>query len=1076
MCSGGSAIGRYRISPVRPTRETIAAEHFAEYIRFKLLLHAWRLNMRLLAAAGLLVIVAAYPSVAEKPVPKTQEVKLNGHTFNLPVGFEIEQVAGPPLVNRPISADFDEQGRLYVSDSSGSNDKVEEQLKQRPHRIMRLEDTHGDGKFNKSTVFADKMMFPEGTMWYDGSLYVSAPPSIWKLTDTMGTGAADQRVEWFAGKTLTGCANDLHGPYLGPDGWIYWCKGAFAKQKYERPGKKPFTTRASHIFRARPDGTGIEPVMTGGMDNPVDVAFTPGGERIFTTTFFQHPGGGQRDGLIHAIYGAVYGKDHDPVYEHPWTNPELMPVMTHMGPAAPCGLLRYESEAFGKEYKDNLFACQFNMHKVSRHILIPDGATFKTEDHDFLVSDNLDFHPTDVIEDADGSLLVVDTGGWYKLCCPTSQLHKPDIMGAIYRIRKTGAPKIEDPRGLKLAWNSMKGGQLAKLLDDPRPSVRRRAVETLAKKGDEAVLAILTLSGSAEARRNGVWVAARIDHPGSREFLKDVLTDRDESVQLAALHCVSLLRIPIQLPAGLLTTGSAHVRRAAAEALGRIGDKAAVPALLEALGMENDRGMEHALIYALIEIGARDRVVEALKSQNQRQRRAALIALDQMENGKLEAATVAAELAATDPPMKRTAAWIIGRHPEWGPTLTGYLRDRLATKERTPAETDELVQQLARFARTPAVQELLSDQLTSGSLNNRRAALQAIARAGLKQAPATWSNALAGALSKEKPELLEELLATTRALSFGKEGPKDLIEVLQRIGRNKESGPANRLAALAAIPNGPGAVDEPLFQFLSAQFRPESAAGTRGLAADVLTKAKLTNEQLIQLAGAFETIGPLEVDRLLEVFAQSKDEKVGMHLLDVLSKSPIRSGMRVDAIKQRIAKYPASVQKKAETLYAEIDTDHVKQVAHLEKLLESTKNGDTRRGQQVFHSTKAACFSCHQVGYRGGNIGPDLTRIGAIRSERDLLESIVFPSASFVRGYEPVVVATKDGKTHNGLIKKDGPDEILLTIAADKEERIARSEIEAIEPSKVSVMPAGLDQQLSVQDLADLVAFLKACK
>ena len=217
--------------------------------------------MRCIATVFLLSIVA-YPLAADKPTPKTHEVKLNGHTFTLPVGFEIELVAKPPLVNRPITADFDEQGRLYVSDSSGSNDKVEVQLKQRPHRIVRLEDTDGDGKFDKSMVFADGMMFPEGTMWYDGSLYVSAPPSIWKLTDTKGTGTADQRVEWFNGKTLTGCANDLHGPYMGPDGWIYWCKGAFAKQTYERPGKKPFSTRASHIFRARPDGTGIEPVMT----------------------------------------------------------------------------------------------------------------------------------------------------------------------------------------------------------------------------------------------------------------------------------------------------------------------------------------------------------------------------------------------------------------------------------------------------------------------------------------------------------------------------------------------------------------------------------------------------------------------------------------------------------------------------------------------------------------------------------------------------------------------------------------------------------------------------------------------
>jgi putative membrane-bound dehydrogenase-like protein len=170
------------------------------------------------------------------------EVKLNGHTFTLPPGFEIELVAGPPLVNRPIVADFDEQGRLYVADSSGSNDKLDVQQQTRPHRIVRLEDTKGDGRFDKATVFADKMMFPEGCLWYAGSLYVGAPPSIWKLTDTDGDGVADQRVEWFKGKTLTGCANDLHGPYLGPDGRIYWCKGAFAKQTYERLGKKPVFT------------------------------------------------------------------------------------------------------------------------------------------------------------------------------------------------------------------------------------------------------------------------------------------------------------------------------------------------------------------------------------------------------------------------------------------------------------------------------------------------------------------------------------------------------------------------------------------------------------------------------------------------------------------------------------------------------------------------------------------------------------------------------------------------------------------------------------------------------------------
>src|SRR5258708_1626946 len=196
------------------------------------------------------------------------QYKFPTQTLTVPDGFEVEQVAGPPLVDRPISGSFDEQGRLYLTDSSGSNDKVEKQLAEKPHRIVRLEDAAGQGRFDKSTVFAQHMMFPEGWLWFDGALYVSAPPSIWKLVDTNGDGVADLREEWHEGKTLTGCANDLHGPYLGLDGWIYWCKGAFAKQTYERSGRKPLVTRASHIFRSPLAHSDIEPVLTAGIGNP----------------------------------------------------------------------------------------------------------------------------------------------------------------------------------------------------------------------------------------------------------------------------------------------------------------------------------------------------------------------------------------------------------------------------------------------------------------------------------------------------------------------------------------------------------------------------------------------------------------------------------------------------------------------------------------------------------------------------------------------------------------------------------------------------------------------------------------
>jgi putative heme-binding domain-containing protein len=250
----------------------------------------------------------------------------------------------------------------------------------------------------------------------------------------------------------------------------------------------------------------------------------------------------------------------------------------------------------------------------------------------------------------------------------------------------------------------------------------------------------------------------------------------------------------------------------------------------------------------------------------------------------------------------------------------------------------------------------------------------------------------------------------------------------------------------------------------------------RTTAADVLARARLTTAQLSSLADALRSSGPVEVDRLLTAFEQTTDEAIGLKLIKVLGDSSVLTSLRPDALKAHLAKYGPTVQKSAEALYARLNVDAAKQKAHLEQLLTTLSAGDVRRGQLVFHSEKAACYSCHAIGYRGGNVGPDLTRIGSVRAERDLLEAIVFPSVSFVRSFEPIAVATQDGKVYNGLIRGETADELILATGVNQEARIARRAIEEMRPSTVSIMPAGLDQQLTPQELADLVAFLKACR
>ncbi|MBI3413806.1 MAG: HEAT repeat domain-containing protein [Verrucomicrobia bacterium] len=1028
---------------------------------------------------------------------RAAQFKFPTQTLTVPDGFEVELVAGPPLVDRPIEMDFDEQGRLYVTDSSGNSEKSDKQIANPTHRIVRLEDTDGDGRFDKTGVFADKMMFPEGALWFDGSLYVAAPPTIWKLTDTDGDGIADKREEWFKGGTITGCMNDLHGPYLGPDGFIYWCKGAFAEQKHTLGTGKKFTTRAAHIFRMRPDGTGLEPVMTGGMDNPVGVAFSPTGERFFTTTFVDFTAPGRRDGLLHAIYGGVYGKVNDVTDSHKKTG-ELMPVMTQLGPAAPCGLTRYASSIFGDDYRDNLFACLFNMHKVTRHVLAPDGATFKTTDSDFLVSDNPDFHPTDVIEDADGSLLVIDTGGWYKVCCPTSQLYKPDVLGAIYRVRRKDAPKIDDARGLKLNWANVNSAELVARLGDSRPAVVERVIRELTKQGSAAVPALreavttsvkkikdrsvdltLTQTLGVETRRNAVWALTRIDSLMAREAVRTALDDSDESVRHAAVHSVSVWRDLAALDPllRLLRTDTLQVRRAASEALGRLGDKRAVPALLSAID-KPDRVNEHSLTYALVEIGGATNTAVGLKATNVWVKRAAMLALDQMDKGDLKAEAVTPSLASVDPVLKETALWIVNRHPDWGPALTEFFQQRLADKSLSAEARGELERLLSSFARNSVVQTFFVSALRDegSSPDARFTVLRAMAKSSLKETPASWLDELARILAEKDAVLVAQAVAAARALPPTKGDTTKLAEALARVARDTSVADDVRIDALAALPGGGAGLEPELFEFVRAHVEPSKSVLTRSAAANVLAKAKLSAEQLGLLTDTIKTSGPLEVPKLLGAYEKCSDEKLGVRLVASLKKSAGLAGLRPETLKPRMTNFPEIVRRQVDALAETLNADAAKQKAHLEELSSSLKNGDIRRGQTIFNSQKAACASCHTIGYLGGKVGPDLTRIGQVRTERDLLEAIVYPSASFVRSYEPMIVLTKSGDQHNGVLRKDALDEVVLATGPDTEVRVARADIAEMRPGSVSVMPSGLDEQLSRQELADLLAFLKATR
>lgn len=1013
------------------------------------------------------------------------ETVLNGHRFTLADGFGIELVAGPPLVERPICADLDHRGRLYVAESSGSNDNVQKQLQEKPHRILRLADRDGDGKYDERTIFADRMMFPEGTLWHRGSLYVAAPPQIWKLTDTDDDGVADRREIWFDAETLTGCANDLHGPYLGRDGFIYWCKGAFAEQTHALPLGGELVTRAAHIFRRHPDGGAVEVVMTGGMDNPVEVAFTPHGERIFTTTFLQHPAGGRRDGLIHAVYGGVYGKRHGVLDGHKQTG-ELLGALVHLGAAAPCGLLCRESDTWGPSYRHNLFACSFNMHKVTRHQLSPKGATFQSTDSDFLLSDQLDFHPTDVLEDGDGSLLVIDTGGWYKLCCPTSQLWKPDVLGAIYRVRKQQRPSVADPWGTEIPWESLPVAELAQRLGDPRPMVRRQATERLRSADGDAAGALnqLLADPDPQVRMRVIWAAAGIRGDAARDVARQALSDSQPGVRLAALAAVSLWRDADARTAveACLATGDAQQRRIAAEALGRIGDARSVPALLACPDLEIDRFLEHSLVFALIEIHAARETQQGLTAADARTHRLSMLALDQMEQGNLQPSQVLPLLDADDRRLREAALWIVGHRRDWGPEMAPYLSKQLRNEELPNDAAATLGESMLYYATEPSVQQVMAKSLEHSAVGSDKEALvlDAMRRSELPVTPASWYNAIlkrvdAGGQSPLGRLALSRSVST--ALSFhGKNAPDKWGTTFQRLEQQSDlPGEVRLQAAVISAKAGVFASDQGL-ALASDAIVADRPLGARSLAADYLAAVRLNPAQQQRVGKLLPNVGPLEIERVLSAFQQATDARLGGFVLSNLKTAPAAASLPAERLKSAFAHFPEEVQTQLQEWLKQQTQSNAEKLANLRQRLQELPPGDVRRGQKIFHGTKASCYACHAMGYLGGNIGPDLTRIGRIRSDLDLLESILYPSASFVRSYEPFQVITTSGLVHVGTLREDNALEVVLTNSDRKNVRIRRDQIEEMFPAKVSIMPAGLDKQLSTQQLADLLEFLRSTR
>lgn len=943
--------------------------------------------------------------------------------IQLPDGYTAEVVAAPPLVQHPIMATVDDRGRLFVGDSSGVNLNKAGLEKELPHRVLMLEDTDGDGIYDKSTVFADKMTFPQGCAWLDGSLYVASPPGIWRLTDTTGSGVADKREMIVRGFDYTGNAADIHGPFVHPNGRLYWCHGRKGHEVFDKDGTLVRKGKASGIWSCQPDGSDVQMHCGGGMDNPVKIDFTPDGEILGTVNLFY--GVPRGDCIVHWQRGGVYPREDqgDAIAEFKRTG-DLLPPTFNFGHVAVSGCTFYRSGALNPDWRGNLFVTHFNTQRVTRMEVEHSGASYKVTQHEFLKIQNPDVHITDILEDRDGSLLVVDTGGWFRAGCPSSLVAKPDTAGAIYRIRPKNAPAKVEPWGgarVREVWQSARSGdgkKLIGLLADPDATVAHAAANALAS----------------------------LAKPDAETALAVALTHRDAGVRLAASHAL-----------GTLPELSMHTESA----------------LLHLLEDEVERPLEHQAMFALLRAGHGDASKVALHDATKPAlQRRALILLDQMDASPLAPADVLPLLDAKNPPLADAAADILARRKDWtaqaAAHLAAWIHETALSAERL-ALTERIAK--PRVAES-AFQQIITALLESTNANARETALSLLASSPGLPPDAKWIAPLKTALNAAAPGDLPLLLD-----AIGKLRTNEFTDALRAIAADEKRPLTLRLKALSAGQKSGAAVADDDFAFLIRVVGGDASVSSRMEAARLLGGGKLTKPQFARVAPSIATLGPLELHELLPAFRRFKDLETGTLLASALKSAASLASVQESEIRTLFSGYPpeayAILAPALNALAAEDDARR-RSLDALPALV--IAKGRTAEGRRIFESGKGTCAACHRIGETGGIVGPNLSAIGQIRTERDLLESILFPSATIVREFEPVAIDTAAGESLLGVIRRNTTETIVLADAGGQEHTVARDQIAAMHTLPVSLMPAGLERTLSPQELLDLVAYLRSRK
>ena len=1122
-----------------------------------------------IAIAVVASVVSGFAFAQEKPAynPAIADASNEGERalqgFRSPEGMVGSLFAAEPMLANPVAFAIDEKGRVYVAETFRQQHGVEDNryhmgwlhddlalqtVEQRVEmfrkhlgekvyeysahhdRIRLLEDSDGDGKADKSTVYADGFNAIEdgtgaGLLARNGDVFYTCIPKLWKLRDEDGDGVADQRdaLHHGYGVRVAFRGHDMHGLIMGPDGRVYFSIGDRGYNVETKEGTQLVRPDTGAVFRCEPDGTGLE-VFSYGLRNPQELAFDDYGN-LFTGD--NNSDSGDKARWVYVVEGGDTGwrmyyqylNDRGPWNREKLWHPQhegqaayIIPPVANLGDG-PSGLVHYPGVGLPERYKDHFFLCDFrggpSNSGIRSFAVKPKGASFELVDsHEFIWK----ILGTDIDFGYDGGIYISDwVNGWDGLG-----------KGRIYKFMNP-----EFAKSPALAQSIMSEGfadlsnnELVALLSHADRRVRQEAQFALVKK--EAIDELIEVAKSGEnqlTRIHAMWGLGQIARQN-----KDVTKDDAQSISRTLIE--------------LLSDKDAEIRAQACRTLSNRRNVIPEPVPLEVFRFPGRR--TDSSNYRLPEIAA---LIPLLSDESLRVRSFAALALPPYHyySGRtlLPLLKMLDEDESRDPVLRHAGARALARIPTsvlmrdgWpnaGPA--GRLGIALALRRQKSKgmarllddlepsivleaargihdeEIAEALPQLAALADRPmpSGDDGLSDALVRRVMNaNFRLGQKEHAERVIKFATdASLSESLRVEALEElkmwdEPSPLDRVLGAWRPIAE-KRDAGFITELLrpQLGGTINGSENVQKLGAELAAKYGIQEVESVL---VAVAVNEASATSSRVAAIRALDQldsariAKLAQQSLkddsadVRVA-AREIVVRRNPDAAVQTLAEAilngttveqqaaiaqlgelkraEAEGVLADWLNIMIEGNAPAAIHLDLLEAAKTRGATSLLALVQTFEQKLDP-----ADPLSKYLVSLEGGNAERGYNIFFGrTSATCRRCHSVQNSGGAVGPDLSSIGKEKDREYLLEAIVAPNAKIAKGFEPVIAVMDSGKVYAGTKRSDEGTTLELMLADGTVISLAKDEIDELAKGQ-SAMPADLIKHLSLADLRDLVEYL----